>query len=220
MTVAIRPPAVAGTFYPDDPAVLRADVERMLAGTPAPAPTGAAPCVDGPPPPDPRTAPRALVLPHAGYVFSGPVAAAGYRLVAEAVRTGAVRRIVVIGPVHRVALHGVADAGVAAFGTPLGHVEVPTDLLAGLRRRLSGTHPRLLVTSPGVHRPLTAPRHWRRAVSRLVKVTLADGSSVTGRIVSSDDRAVRLDVADQPRDIAYADIGKAVVQVEFPKETG
>lgn len=78
----------------------------------------------------------------------------------------------------------------------------------------------LEVTSPGVHRPLTAPRHWRRAVSRLVKVTLADGSSVTGRIVSSDDRAVRLDVADQPRDIAYADIGKAVVQVEFPKETG
>lgn len=151
MTVAVRPPAVAGTFYPDDPAVLRADVERMLAGTPAPAPPGAAPDVDGPPPPDPRTAPRALVLPHAGYVFSGPVAAAGCRLVAEAVRTGAVRRIVVIGPAHRVALHGVADAGVAAFATPLGHVEVPTDLLAALRRRLSGTHPRLLVTSPGVH---------------------------------------------------------------------
>ncbi|WP_291084182.1 AmmeMemoRadiSam system protein B [Dietzia sp. UBA5065] len=157
MTVAVRPPAVAGSFYPGAADALRREVERLLAD-PAPAgattgvsTAGAATTGDGPPPPDPRIPPRALVLPHAGYEFSGPVAAAGYRLVADAVRSGAVRRIVVVGPAHRVAVDGVADAGVGAFATPLGEVEVPADLLATLRRRLADTHPGLLVTSPAVH---------------------------------------------------------------------
>jgi ribosome maturation factor RimP len=78
----------------------------------------------------------------------------------------------------------------------------------------------LEVTSPGVHRPLTLPRHWRRAVSRLVKVQLADGTSVEGRIVASDETSARLDVAGIERSVAFADVSKAVVQVEFPKEAG
>lgn len=78
----------------------------------------------------------------------------------------------------------------------------------------------LEVTSPGVHRPLTLPRHWRRAASRLVKVHLADGATVEGRILASDETSVRLDVAGTERDVAFADVGRAVVQVEFPKEAG
>lgn len=73
----------------------------------------------------------------------------------------------------------------------------------------------LEITSPGVSRPLTLPRHWRRAENRLVAVTLTDGSSVKGRIGSSDDESVTLTVDGAPRTIAYADVDKAVVQVEF-----
>ncbi len=73
----------------------------------------------------------------------------------------------------------------------------------------------LEITSPGVSRPLTAPRHWRRAQNRLVKVRGTDGSERTGRIVSSDDERVVLRIDGQERAIDYADIASAVVQVEF-----
>ncbi len=73
----------------------------------------------------------------------------------------------------------------------------------------------LEITSPGVNRPLTLPRHWRRAENRLVKVTLADGGTVEGRIGASDDQTVTLTVAGAQRTIAYADVDTAVVQVEF-----
>ena len=78
----------------------------------------------------------------------------------------------------------------------------------------------LEVTSPGVHRPLTLPRHWRRAATRLVRVQMADGTTVEGRIKDSDDTHVDIEVSGATRHIAMADIDKAVVQVEFPKETG
>ncbi len=78
----------------------------------------------------------------------------------------------------------------------------------------------LEVTSPGVHRPLTLPRHWRRAATRLVKVTMRDGQTFEGRVVDSDETAVRIDVAGSPRTVAFDAVAKAVVQVEFPKETG
>ena len=73
----------------------------------------------------------------------------------------------------------------------------------------------LEVTSRGVDRPLTLPRHWRRNQRRLVKVTLTDGDSVTGRIVDSDDAAATLEVDGGRREVAYADVAKALVQVEF-----
>lgn len=73
----------------------------------------------------------------------------------------------------------------------------------------------LEVTSRGVSRPLTLSRHWRRNVDRLVAVTLSGGEAVTGRIIGSDDDAVTLDVDGTARQLAYAQISKALVQVEL-----
>lgn len=69
----------------------------------------------------------------------------------------------------------------------------------------------LEVTSRGVERPLTLPRHWRRNAGRLVKVTLVEGATVTARIGDSDESGVTLD----DRAVPYTDIAKALVQVEF-----
>jgi hypothetical protein len=112
-----RPPAVAGMFYPDDPATLARDVDDALA---------AAPPAAGP-------APKALIVPHAGYVYSGAIAASAYAAL-EPVR-GAIRRVVLLGPCHRVAVRGLALPSADAFDTPLGRVPVDSDavaLLAGL----------------------------------------------------------------------------------------
>jgi ribosome maturation factor RimP len=77
----------------------------------------------------------------------------------------------------------------------------------------------LEVTSRGVDRPLTLPRHWRRNTGRLVRVTTRDGQSLTGRIVGSSDQAATLDVEGDRREIAYDDVAKALVQVEFNRKT-
>jgi ribosome maturation factor RimP len=77
----------------------------------------------------------------------------------------------------------------------------------------------LEVTSRGVDRPLTEPRHWRRNRDRLVKASLRDGSQVTGRVGDSDDSGVTLDVSGSPRRLAYADVTKALVQIEFNRPT-
>jgi ribosome maturation factor RimP len=73
----------------------------------------------------------------------------------------------------------------------------------------------LEVSSRGVDRPLELPRHWRRNVDRLVRVDLADGSTVTGRVLAADEDAVTLDVAGAARRVPYADVRRARVQVEF-----
>lgn len=73
----------------------------------------------------------------------------------------------------------------------------------------------LEVTSPGVNRPLTLPRHWRRNQGRLVKITRNDGSAVEGRIIDSDEEHVTLAVGTEEQQCAFADFAKAVVQVEF-----
>ena len=101
----VRPPAVAGTFYPADPHELAAMVRRELATAP---------------PSEFGIAPHAIVAPHAGYVFSGPVAARAYARVAS--RSDQVRRVVLLGPNHRVPLRTIAVPGVDAFATPLGLV--------------------------------------------------------------------------------------------------
>ncbi len=77
----------------------------------------------------------------------------------------------------------------------------------------------LEVTSRGVDRPLTLPRHWRRNVSRLVKVTFTDDESATGRIVGSGEESVTLEISGERREVAYADVKKALVQVEFNRKT-
>ena len=80
---------------------------------------------------------------------------------------------------------------------------------------LLGTSYVLEVSSPGVDRPLTEPRHWRRNATRLVTATLRDGGTVHGRIVRADDDAVVLDVAGGERVLPYAELVKGAVQVEF-----
>lgn len=105
----VRPPAVAGAFYPGDAESLAVEVASLLQE----AGRGAA---DG-------TLPKAVVVPHAGYIYSGPVAASAYARLQAA--RGRVRRVVLLGPCHRVAVRGLALPGVSAFATPLG--EIPID---------------------------------------------------------------------------------------------
>jgi len=105
----VRPAAVAGMFYPAAPAALAADVRAHLAGAAArPAETAATP--------------KALIAPHAGYVYSGRIAAAAYAQL-EAAR-GTIRRVVLFGPAHRVPVRGLALPTARAFATPLGTVTV------------------------------------------------------------------------------------------------
>ncbi|HEU0214449.1 MAG TPA: ribosome maturation factor RimP [Jiangellaceae bacterium] len=73
----------------------------------------------------------------------------------------------------------------------------------------------LEVSSPGVTRPLTLPRHWRRNIGRLVRVVLTDGDVVTGRVTAADEHEALLDVAGSTREVPYDKVGKAKVQVEF-----
>ena len=76
----------------------------------------------------------------------------------------------------------------------------------------------LEVTSPGTDRPLTQPRHWRRNRGRLVKVTLAGGRTLTGRITESDDTRAVLDVDGTRDEVGYADVTKAKIQIEFNRK--
>jgi AmmeMemoRadiSam system protein B len=109
-----RPAAVAGLFYPADTAALERAVARLLAS----APPG-------------NEAPKAIIAPHAGYRYSGPTAAYAYRLLEE--RRDVIRRVVLLGPAHRVYLQGMAVPSVDAFTTPLGDVVIDAD---GVRRAL------------------------------------------------------------------------------------
>ncbi|CAB4648780.1 unannotated protein [freshwater metagenome] len=80
----------------------------------------------------------------------------------------------------------------------------------------------LEVTSPGVDRPLTAPRHFKKNVDRLLKVIKVDGSEVVGRILSNTDQDVTLTVAEKKETreevVALADIKRAVVEIEFNRK--
>ncbi len=116
-----RAPSVAGMFYPDQEAKLRAEVEAMLAeagealdsavGSPAPAVAGR---------PAGISPPKALIAPHAGYIYSGPIAASAYvRLRAHA---DSIDRVVLLGPAHRYPVRGMAASTAEAFLTPLGLV--------------------------------------------------------------------------------------------------
>lgn len=107
---SVRRPAVAGMFYPDDPEELRATVAALLAKAPQ----------DGPPP-------KALIAPHAGYVYSGPVAATAYARLGPARET--VRRVGLLGPSHHVAFRGIAASHAEFFETPLGRVALDTRAL-------------------------------------------------------------------------------------------
>ncbi len=103
-------------------------------------------------------------------------------------------------------------------GVTLDDIAEATKLVSRLldESDVMGVQPYTLeVTSPGVDRPLTHPRHWRRNRGRLVKVAGQDGSTVTGRITDSDDDAASLDVDGVARRVAFAEVAKAKVQIEL-----
>lgn len=114
---SIRPAAVAGSFYPGDPSALAAEVAAYLAE----APTSRAPA----------TAPKAIIAPHAGYMYSGAIAGSIYARLAPL--RGVVRRVVLAGPAHRVYVSGVAIPSAHAFASPLGSVPLDLEALAMLR---------------------------------------------------------------------------------------
>jgi len=103
---SIRQAAVAGQFYPGTARELTATIERYLAQAAAPA---------GP-------APKAIIAPHAGYIYSGPIAASAYARLRPIAKR--IRRVVLLGPCHRVPLRGLALSSAEAFATPLGNVRL------------------------------------------------------------------------------------------------
>lgn len=107
-----RPEAVAGLFYEADPARLRQHVDDLLQRAPA----------------GPVAAPAGLIVPHAGYVYSGETAAAAYRCLAD--RRRQISRVALFGPAHRVYLQSMAVPSVDAFATPLGTVSLDRDAIA------------------------------------------------------------------------------------------
>ena len=106
----IRPAAVAGMFYPGNAEILAQDIDAMLADAESRAP---------------GLVPKALIVPHAGYIYSGPIAATAYALLKPLAHT--IRRVILLGPTHRVAVRGLALPGTDAFATPLGTVNIDQD---------------------------------------------------------------------------------------------
>lgn len=109
----IRPPAVAGLFYPADPGQLAHEVQEFLTEV------------------RPQTLhPKALIVPHAGYLYSGPIAASAYATLQDIAPR--IRRVVLLGPTHRVAVRGLAVPDAEAFDTPLGRVMLDTNALRAI----------------------------------------------------------------------------------------
>lgn len=108
----VKTAAVAGLFYPAEPAELRDTVDRYLHGA----------AVDRGDAPGQGARPRALIAPHAGYVYSGPIAASAYATLQQ--WRDDFRRVAVLAPSHRVAFQGIATSGADLFRTPLGDITV------------------------------------------------------------------------------------------------
>lgn len=111
----VRQPAVAGSFYPGQESILSRDVAAML--------SSARPDIDATTP-----TPKAIIVPHAGYVYSGNTAALAFARIATGRKT--IRRVVLLGPVHRVPVRGLALPGVDFFATPLGEIEIDREAVA------------------------------------------------------------------------------------------
>lgn len=112
----IRPTAVAGSFYPGQSTTLAANIVALLKAAASP--------VELP-------APKALIVPHAGYIYSGAIAARAYALLQSAAKR--ITRVLLLGPSHRVALRGMALPDTDFFETPLGTVEIDTGAVRAVR---------------------------------------------------------------------------------------
>ena len=115
---SVRVPAVAGMFYPGDARELARSLAQLLGDAAHDAPE--------------RVPPKAIIAPHAGYIYSGPVAASVYALLAPARRH--ITRVVLLGPTHRVAVRGLALPGCTAFATPLGTIDIDAAAVEALGR--------------------------------------------------------------------------------------
>ena len=116
----IRQPAVAGTFYPGRKETLESDVSAMLKVARMEATDNRQPGNQAPP--------KALIVPHAGYIYSGPTAATAYATLASV--SDRIKRVILLGPVHRVPVRGLALPGVDVFATPLGPIQIDKDAVA------------------------------------------------------------------------------------------
>ncbi len=155
----VRPAAVAGMFYPRDARELQREVAELLDGVENLAPRFGHP--------------KALIVPHAGYIYSGPVAARAYDELAAA--RGIVKRVVLLGPVHRVPVRGLALPGVEAFDTPLGRVPVDAEAvqaLAPLRQVVTSTAAHAMEHSLEVQLPFL-----QRMLGEFALVPLAVGDA-------------------------------------------
>ncbi len=112
---SVRAPAVAGAFYPGPAATLQAQVSALLTAATPPRPQR----------------PKVLIAPHAGYVYSGPVAASAYALLAPF--SNEYSRVVLLGPAHRVYIRGLALPTADAFATPLGEIRLDREAIAAIR---------------------------------------------------------------------------------------
>ncbi len=110
----VRPAAVAGSFYPGEAGVLKHDIQAMLAAVAAPA--------------EAIAPPKALIVPHAGYIYSGPIAASAYAQLIPLRHQ--IRRVVLLGPVHRVPVRGLALPEADSFETPLGIIALDQQAMA------------------------------------------------------------------------------------------
>ncbi len=126
----IRSCAVAGSFYPGQAQSLSNDVLAMLNATELNADTAG-------------IAPKAIIVPHAGYIYSGKTAALAYARLVNARKT--IRRVVLLGPVHRVPVRGLALPGAGFFATPLGKIELDQEAMAAIGSL------RQVVVSPAAH---------------------------------------------------------------------
>jgi AmmeMemoRadiSam system protein B len=168
----IRQPAVAGMFYPAEPDELRAMLARYL---------GEASAAEPPP--------KAMILPHAGYIYSGPVAASGYSCLLE--NRDVYNRVVLLGPAHRVAFRGLAAPSSSVFMTPLGAVAIDRaaiEQLAALPQvhMLDEVHlPFLQVTLESFTLvPLVVGEADAREVCEVIEALAGDAGTLV--IVSSD----------------------------------
>ncbi|NOY62422.1 MAG: AmmeMemoRadiSam system protein B [Gammaproteobacteria bacterium] len=103
-----RTPAVAGTFYPANPAALNADLATYINNAESSAPP-----------------PKAIIVPHAGYIYSAPIAASAYKAIAQGREN--FQRVVLLGPSHHVSFHGIATSSASHFLTPLGAIAIDCD---------------------------------------------------------------------------------------------
>lgn len=138
-------------------------------------------------------------------LLTGPVAELGLDLEAVDVSSAGRRRVL------RVAVDKDGGVGMEDIAEVTRWISRTLD-----ESNAMGQQPYTLeVSSPGVDRPLTQPRHWRRNTGRLVRVRMADGDSLTGRVTAADDSAATLDVDGHEQRVEYSRLTQALVQVEF-----